>query len=453
MTITLTPDQQRVYDGLLQFWKHGNGVATLKGYAGVGKTVLTAELVRAWVADQNKLVLVTASTNKAVAVLAAKMTVPVESMTIHAALGLKAVEHDDGSQTFVKDRASKLADFDLLVVDESSMLQDDLFAATLSSRHGCHVLFVGDPAQLAPVQEGSELSKAFDPAIVPVWYELTKIIRQAAGNPIIRWAHKLREWITTGAEPNLADLAAMLEPGDDEALSIVYEPATTMQQWTAQAHLNGYDTRILAYTNREVHRHNQCVHAILHPLVWGFAPGEPVMFYGFYERQKTVNSTPCTVRNSAMGKVESMQDGGFQSDAHIDTWDLTIMLDDGNTVCVPVPKDLKEFNATLSGLFNAGMTAKVNAKAAASPTDRAALWAQSTAAITKAWATKKHFAIVQHAYAMTIHKSQGSTFDTVLLDYDDLPHGRTDGETLCRLMYVAITRASKHLAVFVRGSR
>lgn len=441
--ITLTPGQTRVYDGLLRFWHHGNGVATLKGYAGVGKTTVTASLVAAWIA-QGLQVLVTASTNKAVAVLVAKMPTGVDAMTIHSALGLKGIEHDDGRQSFVKDRAAILSRYDVCVVDESSMLQDDLFAAALSSRHGCKLLFVGDPAQLAPVQEGGALSRAFDSAIVPIQMALTEVLRQAAGNPIIRWAHKLREWVDLKQTPDLVALAAMLQPGDQDVISIAYEPSYVMQDWAANANTNGLDVRILAFTNKAVTRHNACVHARLFPGVMGFAPTEPVMFYGFYEQGDTV------VRNSAFGSVVDATEGGDQSVALVPCWNLTVELDSGDVVTVPVPKDQNYFDTLVRCLFNDAAVYKAQAKASTSPSENTELFGKSRDCASKAWSVRKHFAQVQHAYAITIHKSQGSTFETVLLDWNDLPHWRNDGGEVSRMVYVAITRSSNYLAVFVK---
>jgi ATP-dependent exoDNAse (exonuclease V) alpha subunit len=56
------------------------------------------------------------------------------------------------------------------------------------------------------------------------------------------------------------------------------------------------------------------------------------------------------------------------------------------------------------------------------------------------------FARLRHAYAITAHKSQGSTFHTVLVDWGDLSTMR-DAFEFNRGLYVAASRASHHMAI------
>ena len=201
----LSDDQRAVFDQLMRVAteRSGDAVATLSGYAGVGKTTVVAKLVAALVADDYR-VLVTAPTNKAVAVIAGKIAEELEggrepeSRTIHSALGLRMTERDDGTQTLHKAGEVVLGDYDVAFVDEASMLSDELFAAVMSARRRCKVVFVGDPAQLPPVQAvraagGPEnaVSMVFGGA-VPVHARLTQVMRQAEGNPIIAMATRLR---------------------------------------------------------------------------------------------------------------------------------------------------------------------------------------------------------------------------------------------------------------------
>lgn len=450
----LSPSQTRVFDALARFWLHGSAVATLSGYAGVGKTFVTSELVRYW-QSTGLNVLVTASTNKAVAVLSAKMPASISAMTIHAALGLKAKEHPNGDVTFEKDSraSSKLLEYDIAVIDEASMLPDDIFAAAIAHRHGCRLLFVGDPAQLAPVQEGDGgVSKAFDASIVPVQEMLTEVVRQAAGNPIIRWAHHLRADIDANRLPVLAELANLLLPDDGPMVTIHYDQTgTAIHEWAANSHSNELDTRVLAFTNAAIDRHNEQIHHLLFPGNDGFAPTEPVMFYGVYAKDKGNKSDGVTVRNSALGTVVDCMDGGLQSPENIETWDLVLKMDSGSVITVPVPKNLSLFNQVIGSMFTRAGAAKQQGYASSRPSERSQLLDLSRNLSARAWETKKHFAIVKHAYATTIHKSQGSTFETVLLDWNDLPRYPKKPSDVARLVYVAVTRASKHLAVIVRG--
>jgi exodeoxyribonuclease-5 len=55
------------------------------------------------------------------------------------------------------------------------------------------------------------------------------------------------------------------------------------------------------------------------------------------------------------------------------------------------------------------------------------------------------FAKVDYAYAMTVHKSQGSTFDHAFVDVPDL---LTAGEMVPRILYTAVTRPAKSLTFY-----
>ena len=113
---------------------------------------MVAELIKRLRANAAPRVLVTAPTHKALAVLGDKLGhTDCELMTTQAALGLKLIEMDSGDQRLQKDSKPKIEQYELVVVDEASMLHPDIFAATLASRMRARILFVGDPAQLAPV--------------------------------------------------------------------------------------------------------------------------------------------------------------------------------------------------------------------------------------------------------------------------------------------------------------
>src|SRR5690554_2665220 len=93
--IVLTPHQQAAFDALAAFTQGPAGAAVLEGYAGCGKTVMVGQLVE-HLHHQGRRVVIAAPTNKAVAVLAAKVPVPVEAATVHSLLGLRLKDRGDG---------------------------------------------------------------------------------------------------------------------------------------------------------------------------------------------------------------------------------------------------------------------------------------------------------------------------------------------------------------------
>ena len=67
----------------------------------------------------------------------------------------------------------------------------------------------------------------------------------------------------------------------------------------------------------------------------------------------------------------------------------------------------------------------------------------------KYFTLRDSFADVQYIFASTIHKSQGSTYNTAYVDLASLINSKTlSNDTKFRLAYVAITRASKKVKIF-----
>ena len=75
-----------------------------------------------------------------------------------------------------------------------------------------------------------------------------------------------------------------------------------------------------------------------------------------------------------------------------------------------------------------------------------ALLYDSKKASAQAWSLRRSFAPLRHAYALTAHKSQGSTFDSAIVDLNDLSKMKSSFQ-FNRALYVAATRAREHLAI------
>lgn len=430
----LTADQQRAYNLLMPVISGRNGLsATLHGYAGTGKTTLTAVLVRALLQSGHR-VLVTAPTHKALGVLQDKIGEGPQYKTIQAALGFKLVAQQDGTGKLVRHRAPELADYDVAIVDEASMLAHDLFApAVAASRtYNTSLLFVGDPAQLPPVTPQAMLSPAFGPA-VPVHARLDRIVRQAHGNPILRWSEALREAIASNQPPDIAALACMLQRCDERMCQIVHGDDALIASWAADAARQGHDMRVLTYTNAAAVRHNRAVHERLFPGGQPFEPGEPLI-----ASDGDINLPDGSrLANGQLLAVESIETGRLQIDAFEarEVWLRSECGWRGRTVLAVQPDAVQ---AEIAARFARVRRAKAEGKE-----DEAVRWSRS------AYALKAALPDIRHAYAMTIHKSQGSTFDTVLVDWREAQKARMAGADLSRLLYVAITRAAKHCVIVV----
>jgi exodeoxyribonuclease V alpha subunit len=109
-----------------------------------------------------------------------------DAMTIHRAL---AYSPNDGG--FQRNEDSPLSkDYDLVIVDEASMLSLELADALFRAAGDCHVLLVGDTDQLPPIGPGRVLADLVDCGIIPRVH-LTAIYRQAARSLIVQSARRI----------------------------------------------------------------------------------------------------------------------------------------------------------------------------------------------------------------------------------------------------------------------
>lgn len=148
------------------------------GFAGVGKTTIARHLADG--ADGPTCYC--AFTGKAALMMARSGCHG--ASTIHGLI-YQVREGRNGATRFVLDKASPAASAALIVVDECSMVDEELAQDLMS--FGRPILVLGDPAQLPPVKGAGYFINA-RPDVM-----LTEIHRQAADNPIIRMATTIRE--------------------------------------------------------------------------------------------------------------------------------------------------------------------------------------------------------------------------------------------------------------------
>lgn len=112
-----------------------------------------------------------------------------EASTIHRMLGAKMSE-DGETVVFGKDEEDKLA-CDALIIDECSMVDITLMHAILKGlKPDCRILLVGDADQLPSVGPGNVFSDIIRSGVVPTVH-LTEIFRQKADSRIVRNAHMI----------------------------------------------------------------------------------------------------------------------------------------------------------------------------------------------------------------------------------------------------------------------
>ncbi|MEL6369486.1 MAG: AAA family ATPase [Pseudomonadota bacterium] len=177
-----TPEQDDALKAVDRWLRKGESqVFRLFGYAGAGKTTLA----RHFAENAGGTVAFAAFTGKAAHVLRQKGCEG--ATTIHSLMYRPASgeESADGELAFAIRRDAPASEADLIIIDECSMVDEDLGRDLLT--FGKPVLVLGDPAQLPPVKGGGYFTEA-EPDFM-----LTEIHRQAAGNPIIQLSMQIRE--------------------------------------------------------------------------------------------------------------------------------------------------------------------------------------------------------------------------------------------------------------------
>lgn len=358
-------------------------VAVLTGGPGCGKSFTVRSVVELARAKKAKVVLA-APTGRAAKRLA-ELT-GAEASTVHRLLELKP----GGDAAYDKDRP---LDADLVVVDEASML-DLLLANKLVKAvpPGAHLLFVGDVDQLPSVGAGEVLRDLLaDGSPVPA-VRLTRIFRQAQQSGVVTNAHR----INSGAPPitqGLSDFFLFVEDDTEEAGRLTVDVAA--RRVPAKFGLDPRrDVQVLAPMHRGPAGAGT-LNGLLQQAITPARPDLPERRFG--GRVFRVGDKVTQIRNNYEKGANGVFNGtvGVVTSLDSDEQRLTVLTDEDEEV----PYDFDELDE------------------------------------------------LAHAYAVTIHRSQGSEYPAVVIPV-------TTGAWMMlqrNLLYTAVTRA-KRLVVLV-GSR
>lgn len=183
-TLKLSGSQVQAVQGVVR-----QQFSVLTGGPGCGKTTTTQVIVRLFEAMHRKVQLA-APTGRA----AQRMgeVIGRESKTLH-----RLLEWQRGR--FQKSEEHPLQT-DVLIVDECSMLDISLAAAVFRAvPPGCQLLFIGDADQLPSVGAGNVLNDIIAAGAVPC-FRLTEVFRQARESLIIKYAHQVNEGMIPGID-------------------------------------------------------------------------------------------------------------------------------------------------------------------------------------------------------------------------------------------------------------
>ena len=147
-----------------------------------------------------------------------------EASTVHRLLGAQMAD-DVGKVSFQKNEDDPL-DCDVVVLDECSMVDLQLFYALLNALpEDAGLILVGDADQLPPVGPGNIFRSLIDSGIFPT-VRLTEIFRQAGDSDIVRNAHMINDGRIPDFSSNRRDFFRLQRMNDTSSAETILELCT-----------------------------------------------------------------------------------------------------------------------------------------------------------------------------------------------------------------------------------
>jgi len=406
MNLILTPDQELALSAFQTFLTDPvETVFVLSGYSGCGKTTLVrsildkmptfnrvAKLINP---EHNEYVIqLTATTNKAAENLA--YLTGQETKTIHSFLGLRVNNDYKTNTTTLSPKNGTIQTNCLIFIDEASYIDSQLLGFIFSKTQDCKIVFVGDPAQLTPVK--SVGAPVFESNFTSA--SLTQVVRQAEGNPIIDLSTKFRHTVNNGKFFQFKPDGHHIQYLEREIFNDKIIKEFSRFDW----HYN--DSKVLAWTNKCVINYNNNIREHI--------TGDPEFQVGDYAIVNTfIGGNNVTFKTDQLVEITDIQ--------HTVTRHQVL----GNIF-------------TLDKYTDLFMPATLTSKNARIKLARANNHISIVADIENTWVD------LRYAYACTVNKAQGSTFNEIFIDLDDIRRCNS-GDQIARMMYVAVSRAKNHV--------
>lgn len=378
----------------------GHGLFILTGGPGTGKTTTINAIIRFFEGEGSELRLA-APTGRA----AKRMTEATgyEAQTIHRLLELNGMPEEErqGQVVHFERNAENPLEADVIIIDEMSMVDIQLMhSLLLAVTAGTRLILVGDENQLPSVGPGNVLRDIIRSGEFPV-VELKKIFRQASESDIVVNAHKINRGEQVTLSNKSSDFFFLKRQDADIIIRVVI--ALIQEKLPRYVEAKPFDIQVLTPMRKGllgVERLNQILQRYLNPP----EPSKKEKEYGqglFREGDKVMQ-----IRNNYQLEWEIRGRYGIPVDKGVGVFN-------GDT---GILKTINEFSETAEVEFEDGRCAEYSFK---------------------------QLEELELAYAVTIHKSQGSEYPAVVIPLLSGPRMLLNRN----LLYTAVTRARRCVTI------
>ena len=458
----LTKDQARAYKGLMEFinspYNENDYKRAVIGAAGVGKTYLLKAIIKNCDYTYSQIGL-SAPSHKACRVLRDNLIgLPCKVNTVQSDFGLRLnfnVEDFDINKPPFDPRGSiKIDKFSLYIIDEASMINKGLlqFIEKYTKEYKVKIIYVGDDHQLAPV--GENTSEAFK---YVKSYKLKQIVRQEEDNPIRPLLDMLRKDIDNRTYEFLNFIIKHPE-GFDKDFTKGYKVLNTQdfdnevyKQFNDEAITRNTDfVRIIAYTNKAVGAWNK----IVRNSIIKDANKSPITKNDLITSYVTIvdEYNDIIIRNSEDYIIHDIVNY-VHPKYNIKGFMIKFQAIHGGQITSPL--FVVDHNDAFSMNLYCKLTEEyIRAAKTANRFARANKWKdyykfkESCLLLINIGDKEGNILYTRdldYGFAQTAHKSQGSTYDTVMVDINDIVYDKygnayVDAREVNKRLYVAISR-------------